>query len=238
MTETSKPNHPQRNGIGTLNEHSLHADLIQHIMQPGDVLEADVDGYLADILREKLIIEVQTRSLSSLRKKIEAFSKTHSVEIVHPITNNKWITRKNERGETISRRKSPKRGRVEDIFTELVRAGALIEPPNVSLKIYFIDAEEVWLDDGQGSWRRKHWSITERHLLKVHGTATFSRNQDFLNLIPGSLPQPFTNKELAGHLGIRTSLAGKITYTLRKMALLHLVSKKGNQHQFEIKKDR
>jgi hypothetical protein len=238
MTSRKHKSKDHRNGIGTLNEHSLHADLIQHLAQPGDQLEADVDGYLADILRGEEIIEVQTRNLTSLKKKISAFSENYQVEIIHPVTQNKWIVRKNSDGEIVNLRKSPKRGRVEDIFTELVYAWNLIDSPNVSLIIYFIDAEEVWLDDGQGSWRRKYWSISERHLLKVNKTIKFNTNRDFLQLIPATLPQPFTNKELAAKLGIRTRLAGKITYALRKMDVLHLVSKKGNQYQFEIKKDK
>jgi hypothetical protein len=238
MTNSKRNSNEQRNGIGTLNEHSLHADLIQHLARAGDQLEADVGGYLADILRGDKIIEVQTRSLSSLKKKIGAFSENYLVEIVHPITQNKWIVRKNNEGDIVSRRKSPKRGRVEEVFTELVRAWGLIASPNVSLTVYFIDAEEVWLDDGQGSWRRKYWSISERHLLKVHNTITFNSNRDFLQLIPPTLPKPFTNKELAAKLDIRTSLAGKITYALRKMEVLYLVGKKGNQYQFEIKKDK
>jgi hypothetical protein len=238
MTPDNEKSNGDRGGIGTLNEHSLHADLIQYLTQPGDQLEADVGGYLADILRGETIIEVQTRNLSSLKKKIAAISKTYQVQIIHPVNQNKWITRKDKNGEPVSRRKSPKRGRVEEIFTELVRSWTLINSPNVSLTVLLIDAEEVWLDDGQGSWRRKYWSISERHLLKVHRTITFNTNHDFLQLLPANLPKPFTNKELAGKLGIRTSLAGKITYALRKMDVLHLVSKKGNQYQFEIKKDK
>lgn len=238
MTSSKHQTKEQRNGIGTLNEHSLHADLIQHLAQPGDQLEADVGGYLADILRGQKIIEVQTRNLTNLKKKTSAFSENYQVEIIHPVTQNKWIVRKNSEGEIVNRRKSPKRGRIEDIFTELVHAWNLIDSPNISLTIYFIDAEEVWLDDGQGSWRRKYWSISERHLLKIHKTITFDSNRDFLQLIPTTLPQPFTNKELAAKLGIRTRLAGKITYALRKMDVLHLVSKKGNQYQFEMKKDK
>jgi hypothetical protein len=238
-----KANHNQphenahRSGIGTLNEHSLHADLIKALAQSGDQLEAEVNGYLADILRGDTIIEVQTRQLASLKRKIAVFSKEYQVEIIHPITENKWIIRKNAEGELVSRRKSPKHGRVEDIFTELVRAWNLIDSPRVKLTLLLIDAEEVWLDNGLGSWRRKHWSISERHLVKINQKQTFKSNRDLIKLIPPKIEQPFTNKQLAAELGIRTNLAGKITYTLRKMEVLKFVSKLGNQYQFEITKD-
>jgi hypothetical protein len=237
------PNHPPSNteeprgGIGTLNEFSLHAGLIKALSQAGDLLEADVGGFLADILRDTDIIEVQTRNLSSLKKKIAAFAPEHRMTIVHPVTQNKWIVRKNADGEIVSRRRSPKHGRIEEIFTELVRAWDLIDSPNVSLEIVFIDADEVWLDDGQGSWRRKYWSISERHLLKIHRSETFHHPRDFLILLPESLPAQFTNKQLAAQLGIRARLAGKITYTLRKMEVIQIVGKTGNQNIFQIIKD-
>jgi hypothetical protein len=230
-------NNGHRDGIGTLNEFSLHADLIAALAKPGDQLEAEIEGYYADILRGDQIIEVQTRNLGSLRKKIAAFSPHYQVTIVHPVAQTKWIVRKNVEGAVVSRRKSPKHGRVEEIFTELVRAWGLLDPPTVSLQVPIIDAEEVWLDDGQGSWRRKHWSISERHLLEVHFSETFTTGKDFLKLLPQSLPEPFTNKQLSAELGIRAGLAGKITYTLRKMHILEFVGKTGNQHLFTIKKE-
>ena len=237
--ESSHEQHnEERSGIGTLNEFSLHADLIAHFAQPGDLLEADVDGYLADILRKDQIIEVQTRNLAALKKKVAAFAQNYQVTIIHPVTHTKWIVRKNPDGEITSRRKSPKRGRVEEIFTELVRAWSLIESPSVSLQVPLIEAEEVWLDDGQGSWRRKYWSISERHLLGIKSANTFHSSRDFLKLLPPSLPIRFTNKQLAEELGVRRSLAGKITYTFKKINLVELVDKLGNQHVFEIKKER
>jgi hypothetical protein len=226
-----------RDGIGTLNEFSLHADLIAYLSKPGDRLEAEIEGYYADILRGNQIIEVQTRNLGSLRKKIAAFSPHYQVTIAHPVPRIKWIVRMNEEREVVGRRKSPKRGRVEEIFTELVRAWKLLDPPNVSLQVLLIDAEEIWLDDGQGSWRRKGWSISERRLLGVHSVVTFNTGKDFLGLLPRSLPEPFTNNQFAAESGIRAGLAGKITYTLRKMDIIELVGKNGNQHLFEIKKD-
>ncbi|MEN8242051.1 MAG: hypothetical protein ABFS17_09035 [Chloroflexota bacterium] len=237
VDQHQSPQNEQRSGIGTLNEHSLHADLIRHLIKKGDLVEADVEGYVADILRGDAIIEVQTRQLASLKKKIAAFSENYQVEIIHPITEIKWIVRKNAEGEIVSRRKSPKRGRVEDVFTELVRAWNLIDSPNVKLTIVFIEAEEVWLDDGKGSWRRKYWSISERNLLKIHQQVSFQEPRDFIQLLPPTLEQPFTNKQLSNQLGIRTNLAGKITYTLRKMDVLKFVSKTGNQYQFVINKD-
>lgn len=222
-----------RSGIGTLKEHSLHAQIIQHLSRTGDQLEADLNGYVIDILRGGQIIEVQTRNLGKLLPKLRKLSDEYQVEIVFPIPQIKYIRKISGAGEFVSRRKSPKRGRPEDVFRELVRATGLINHPNTSLTLLMIEAEEVWRDDGEGSWRRKHWSIYERHMLQVHGRHTYKAPADFLSFLPKSLPSPFTNRQLAKSLKIQNSLAGKITYTLKKMNLLEIIGKEGRANLFQ-----
>ena len=72
MSKTDhQPPDDHRSGIGTLNEFSLHADIIHHLSQPGDILEAELEGYFIDILRGDQIIEVQTANLAKLKPKIK-----------------------------------------------------------------------------------------------------------------------------------------------------------------------
>lgn len=231
MTENKRK---QRSGIGTLNEFSLHAEIIQHLAQPGDQLEAKLDGYFIDILRGERIIEVQTRNLGKLVRKTHSLAKSHPVEVIYPIQQHKTITRISAEGEQVSKRKSPKSGRLVDVFDELVNAPTLITPKNISLKILLIEGEEVWKDDGKGSWRRKGWSIYERRLTGIRGERVFSSPADLLALLPRALPSPFTNAQLAKLLKIRSRLAGKITYTLRKMELLTIVDRQGKAYLFEV----
>ena len=230
----SEASQEQRNGIGTLNEFSLHADIINYLAQKGDSLEADLEGYVIDILRGSKILEIQTKNLAKLMPKIKKLQSEYEIQVIHPIQAKKTIVRKNNEGEVVSKRVSPKKGRIEDIFDQLVHAPNIIKHPNVSLDILMIEAEEVWRDDGKGSWRRKYWSISERHLKKIIVEKTFNTNVDFLQLLPKSLPTNFTNKQLAEQLKIRHRLAGKITYTLKKMRLIEMVGKQGNAHIFTV----
>jgi hypothetical protein len=103
---TTKPS-----GIGTQNERSLHAELKQWHAQPGDQLEARVDGFVVDIVRDDLLIEIQTRNLAAIRRKLRTRLEHHSVRLVYPIAKEKWIVRKTGSGKKIlGRRKSPKIG--------------------------------------------------------------------------------------------------------------------------------
>src|SRR5258708_39950387 len=116
-------------GIGLLNEKPLHASLKQWYARPGDRFEVPVDGFVIDIVRrrereagEDLLIEIQTRNFASTRAKLIKLTRSHQVRLIYPVVQEKWIVRSvaANSGSVVRRRKSPKRGRLEDLFWELV----------------------------------------------------------------------------------------------------------------------
>ena len=216
------------NQIGTLSEKSLHASLKEWYGRSGDQFEVKVDGYYIDIVREDLLIEIQTGNFSAMKKKLNKLLDNHYVLLLHPIAEKKWIVRETANGAHISRRKSPKNGRFLDLFKELIRIPHLLDHPRLSVGVILTHEEEILRDDGQGSWRRKRWSKHDRQLLNVSAEQYFDSPFDYLDLLPTDLPQPFTNKELAKLAKIRTNLAQRITYTLRRCGALEMVGKDGN----------
>jgi hypothetical protein len=221
------------NGIGTLGESSLHAALKAWYAQPGDRLEVDVDGFVADIVRGDLLIEIQTGNFSKLKGKLARLVSDHQVHLIYPVAAQKWIVRVDEDGQLVSRRKSPRRGRVEDLFKELVRIPTLLAEPAFSVEVALVHAEQVLRDDGLGSWRRKGWSVADQRLIEVVGSRRFGSPEDLADLLPEALPNPFTNRELADALKIRINLAQKMTYCLRKMKVITMVDKRGNALLYE-----
>ncbi|MCW5873661.1 MAG: hypothetical protein KIS88_03340 [Anaerolineales bacterium] len=213
--------------IGTLTEQSLHAELKRWLAKPGDAMEQRVDGYQIDIVRGKTLIEIQTANFGALKTKLGRLLEKHKVVLVHPIALNKWIVRQNKRGKQLSRRKSPKHGRIENLFDELLYIPHLAAHPNFSCMAVFTHQEEVWQDDGHGSWRRKHWSIADRRLLEVSGSHRFRNLKDYLRLIPKELQSPFTHKQLADAMGIPVWQSTRVSYCLRKMGALESVGKQG-----------
>ncbi len=228
MLKESASSTPPR--IGQLSERSLHAALKEHLRQPGDELEVKLGRYVIDIVRDDLLIEVQTRHLYALRPKLRRLlDDGRRIHLVHPLPAERWIVRQDAAGQPLSRRKSPKRATFCDIFSELVRVPDLAAHPNLTLEALLIREEQVWRDDGQGSWRRGRWSLTDRRLLGVAGSAVFARPGDYLALLP-PLPEPFSNADLAAAVGWNRHLAGKATYALRAMGLLVLAGKRGRNH--------
>ncbi len=216
-----------KNTIGTLREQSLHAALKKWLAQPGDEFEQKVNTYHIDIVRGDTLIEIQTGSFSKIKKKLAKLLPEHKVLLVHPIPVTKWVVRMTKRKKQVSRRRSPKRGRVEYVFDELIYMPEIANHPNFGLKVLLTEQEEIWRDDGLGSWRRKHWSVYNKVLLNVMDQADFHDPGDYLALIPKTFRDQFTNKELADALSLPIWASAHMSYCLRKMGLLEVVGKQG-----------
>lgn len=225
--------------IGLLREKSLHASLKDWYRRDGDHLEMKIDGYIVDIVRGDLLIELQTRNFSQIKSKLSSLVEAHRVRLVYPIAQEKWIVRTSGDGQAqVARRRSPKRGRVEHLFQELVSLPDLINHPNFSLEVLITREEEIWRDDGQGSWRRKGWSVGDRRLVEVVSSLRLETAEDFQGLLPEELAQPFTTQDLAKALGLPRRLAQKMAYCLRQMGVLEVEGKQKRAWLYKIRQDR
>ncbi len=222
--------------IRTIRESSIHATLKRIYEEPGDQIEKSVDKYVIDIVRGKLLIEIQTQNFSTIRKKLENLIQNYRVLLIHPIIQDKWIINLDSiRKNILRKRLSPEHGSILNIFKELIYISDLISNPNLILEIILIQAEEIRVSDGFGCWKRKGWSIHDRKLLKILDHKIFSNPKQFLDFIPDEIKIPFSNIILANCLNISIKLARKMTYSLRKMNLLKVNQKVGNSYLFNLK---
>jgi hypothetical protein len=203
-------------------------------MQPEDKLEAKVKDFIVDIQRDKLLIEIQTGNFSAIKKKLNKLLPSNQIRLVYPIAERKWIVHVSKSGEFIKRRKSPKKGKLIDLFHELVYTPELIKDTNFSLEVLLIEEEELRCYDGRGSWRRNGVSVKDRKLLNVLDRIHFKNSQDYLQFLPKELDRQFTNKALAVKLGIPIRLAQKTTYCLTRMGAISNVDRKRNEILFQI----
>ncbi len=220
--------------IGMLGETSLHAELIAWYAKAGDLFEVPVEGYWIDILRGDLLIEVQTRSFTSIKSKLLSLLPRHKVHLIYPLPIEKWIVRQPSASGAITRRKSPLRGGYENAFRELIRFPQLVPHPNFTLEILRTREEEFWLEDGKGSWRRRGWSIVDRRLLEVVESLVLADPQDFLHFLPPDMPASFTNQELAVAIKQPVKLAQKMTYCLKAMGILKQNGRRGRSYLYSI----
>jgi hypothetical protein len=224
--------------IGTLNEKPLHEALKKWYAQPGDLFEVPVDGFVVDIVRGNLLIEIQTRNFSAIKRKIEKLLIDHHVRLVYPIPREKWITRMaDDNTNPISCRKSPRHGKFVHIFEELIRIPGLMNDPNFSIELLLIGEEEVRHYDGVRGWRRRGWVTDERRLLQVVDNMILNSTADMDVFIPPALTEPFSVNELAIATDNSIKLAQKMVYCMRKMGYLIPAGKRVNATLYSRDKD-
>ncbi len=222
-------------GIGTLHEWKLHAALKKHYCRPEDQMEVSVDGFVIDIVRDGLLIEIQTSNFGSMKKKLQRLMSKSKVRVVYPIARKKLVVRESLDGSSIiGQRYSPKKGTIFQIFDELVYIPFLAKNENFSLEVVLIEEIERKRRDGRGSWKRKGWSIVDRELKEIIQTRLFESPTDYLELLP-DIETPFTNTEIAKELKIPVHLVRKMTYTMRKMQIIKKEGMRGRALTFSIK---
>jgi hypothetical protein len=221
--------------IGTLREKPLHAALRRLYAQPGDRLEVPVDGYVIDIVRGDLLIEVQTRGFSSMKAKLTALlGRGHRIRIVHPIPLDKWIVRIDADGTVLSRRRSPRHGSPTDLFAELASFPELLGRRRLEVEVVLTVEEEYRRHTPDRSWRRRGWTVVERRLIEVVGTLLLRDADDLTGLLPSDLPVTFTTTELAEKTGRSRRLAQQMAYCLRKTGVIVAVGKQGNAVVYQV----
>jgi hypothetical protein len=214
--------------IGSLNEKPLHAALKDWYARPDDRLEARVDGYVIDVLRDSLLIEIQTTSFGKIRDKLTDLVSRHPLRLVYPVAQERWIVKQGGDGHTqLSRRKSPKRGSYAHLFGELVSFPAIMNESNFSVEVVLIQEEEIRRHHPNRGWRRRGWLTHERRLLRVLERRRFDTPDDLLALLPAGLPERFTTAQLGRALGERRRLAQQMAYCLREMGAIEQVGKRG-----------
>jgi len=222
----------ERAGINLYSEHSLHARLKQLLAEPGDRLEALVEGKVVDLVKaDGELVEVQTSSLAKIVPKVLALAATgRRVRVVHPIAAETTIRRLDPlTEELLSVRKSPKRGDLWSLFDELVRAPALIAAPNVAVEALIVRSSVIRVRDGSGSWRRRGDRTEDRLLEEILSSTRLETRADWLGLIPRGLEAPWSSGALGEALGIPDWRARKLLYCLCRAGLLAESGKEGRR---------
>lgn len=221
--------------IGTLREKPLHASLKQWCARDGDRFEVSVDGYVVDVVRGDLLIEVQTRGFSSMKRKLrDLLAAGHSIRVIYPIPVQKTIVRLDEEGAVLSRRRSPKHGSLRDVFAELVSFPDLMAHQAFEIQVVLTVEDEYRHHDPQKAWRRRGWVVSERRLISVEETTSIRGPEDLVGLLPDGLPDLFTTGDIAAAAPCPLRVAQQMAYCLRHSGALEVVGKRGNSIEYRL----
>ncbi len=244
-------------GIGTLGEKQMHAAIKRYLCPDPAKHEVLIDGshgcipkdpspgtekapkrrrFVADILDGNVIYEIQTGPFAPLKEKIAWIleNTTYNVMVIHPIAEVKWLNLMDAKtGAIKTRKRSPQRGKLTDIASELYFFRDFIDSPRFSLVILMMEAEQYKKNeqrDGRKRPRYRKYELIPVSLLRAH---ILRSPADYRIFLPEELPSPFTVKQYSTLSHIYGRDAYSIVRTLCHIGLLEEAPKEGRAARFQ-----
>lgn len=205
-------------------EHSLHQQLKHFYGGPHPSLEVIVDGYRIDAMSHGWLVEIQFGPLWAIRKKTLELLQRHAVLIVKPIVISRHIVRLDGDGQVVAKRRSPKEGRVWDVFSDLVHFMKVFPHPRLRIDVALVDIVEERCPRVRRRWGQLPYRLADRELAEVRETITLRSAEDLRLLLP-RLPDRFDTRLLADHLGVPRWKAQQIAYCLRESGTATLIGR-------------
>lgn len=178
--------------INTYNETKLHKFFKEkYAKENKGFTEVKVQNYICDIFTEDSeIIEIQTTSLYKLADKINDLHKDFKIKVVFPFPFEKYIENYSESGDLLSCKRSPKKNKWINIFTELigflpfiVEKKCTLEVIGISITEKRIKTENPVQTKNKSRHFLKNWYKAGKSLRKIIDTKTFSQKEDFIKLL-------------------------------------------------------
>ena len=185
-----------QNGIGTISEKRLHRIIKSYLCEDTATHEIKLGRYVADVLTDGQIYEIQTKGFSRLLPKLKYYFEqtTYPVTVIYPIIRNKTLIRVDpESGEVLRKKLSPRRGLASDILPELYYLREIFPHPRLTIKLLFIDAEEYRYSE-RVRYRRTGAYDAELFPTALTGEEYISEVSD-LDRLAGIEKQSFTASE-------------------------------------------
>jgi len=200
-------------------ETTLHQQLKRRYAEDDSNTEVVMGNFRIDAVRAGELIEVQCASLSAIRDKCQNLLKRHRLRVVKPAVIRTRIAKANRPGGPItSRRLSPKRGSLLDVFEELIYFTRVFPHPNLTIEIPLVHIEQLRAPVKKRKRRwNKDYKVEDVKLESIEGSVELREPADLLSLI--NLPiriESFNTADLAAAIDCSRSTAQQIAYVLRK----------------------
>ena len=226
----------QRKGIGTLGEKTLHAVLKNYYEPHDENHEIKVGRFVADIVGEQGVIEIQTRNFGSLLEKLDNFLEFCEVTVVYPMPALKYVSWLDmETGELSPKHRSPKKCRIYDAFKEIIRIKYALDNPRFHLVLCFLEVDEIRFLNGWSKDKKRGSSRCDRIPKDIIEEVRFDCIQDYKRFIPEGLPEEFTSAHYAKACKISKQLASNGLNILSYLGLVERIGKNGRSYVYKVK---
>lgn len=233
--EAAKKNMAFEGSIGTLSEKTMHSVLKYYLEPCDDFHEVAIGGYVADIMRDDCIIEIQTRGFDRLRSKLRVFLKDYPVTVVFPIAAKKtYYVTDSESGELSPPRKSPRHGSIYDAFKELYKIKMLLDSENLYFHFVLLDVVEYRRTVKKSYKNHKGYETVERIPNEIIEEIYVDGARDLKKLIPPSLKTPFTSLDFAKAIKRQRHVAQTALNVLTHVGAVRVIGKENRSNLYEI----
>ena len=230
----------QITGIGTLGEKKLHKILKYYFEPDNNYHEIKVGGYVADICRDNLIIEIHSGSFGVVRDKINYYLENHKdrkIIFIHPIPAVRqmcWINKNTGEASKIS--KSQKFIGIYKFYEQIYYIKDFMENENFNLKLLLLETLEYKFLDGWGKFKKNNATKIDRIPLSVVGEENFRGKNDYLKFIPSKLIDEggFTANDLSRETEIKGRKVYSFIKVMRDAGIICQNGKKGRSIYYEI----
>ncbi len=219
-------------GIGTLGEKALHKT-VKYYLEPDDSFhEIEHLGYVADIMRDGIITEVQTGGFLPLVSKLSRFLKEDPVILVHPLVARKRIRKwDEEKGEFSPSKMSPRRKSHFDLGYELFKISDFLLNERFKVRILYLECEEYKKDRARHTNKQIRLECIP---LGIFDVLELSSVEDYRIFIPDGLNETFTAKEYYKAIKSRSRYDYYCLKLLMKLGLIERVGKNKNAYIYKV----
>ncbi|MBR1738715.1 MAG: hypothetical protein IJ737_00310 [Ruminococcus sp.] len=221
-------------GIGTLGEKSLHAVLKEYYEPDEESREVRIGRFVADIVGEDGVIEIQTGSLLPLREKLGELLKSCRVTVVHPVEAVKYILYLDPiTGEMTERRRSPRVMKPCDGLAELYRIKQFLNDERLRICFPVIETEQLRELNINSKEPKKGAKKLDKLPVRLIDEIVIERPEDYRVFLPSDLPEQFSSKVFAKACRIRQGKASTCLNVLTHVGAVRRVGKEGRSYIYE-----
>lgn len=222
-------------GIGTLGERSVHAVLKAYFEPQSDNTEIKIGNFVADIAGEDGIIEIQTRALYRLKKKLDCFLEYTHVTVVHPVIGKRYVRWLDPAtGELSERKHSTRKENIYTALGELVNIKYAVDDPHFTFVCVVLEAEDIRLLDGRSKDKKRGATKLDRLPLDILAEYRFECPADYMMLIPPELEGDFTSSDFAKAARISRTLAQAALNILTYACCVKRIGKRGREILYNV----
>lgn len=220
-------------GIGTLGEKTMHRVLKYFFCPDANFHEVGLGSFVADVVVDDVIYEIQTGGFYPLRKKLAYYLERgdKTVVIAVPVIGKKrllWIDP--ETGESVGQPRARTQPRAHmRVLRELFRLCDLLDFSRVTLCLICVEADEYRMLDGYGQNKKTKATKIEKIPRALLDLIDLASAADVARVfLPDSLPSPFTSAEFSRLTGAKRRALSADLYALEKLGVIERAGKKGN----------